>query len=39
MLYEFSLVGVSEQTLITANAINHRIILVLYGLNRTNQGY
>ena len=38
-IIRFLLQSVSEQTLITANAINCRIILVLYDLNKTNQGY
>ena len=37
--YNFLLKGVSEQTLITVTLINCKIILVLYNLNSTNQGY
>ena len=38
-IIRFLMQSVSEQILITDNAVNCRIILVLYGLNRTNQGY
>ena len=38
-IIRFLLQRVSEQILITANAINCRIILVLYDLNKTTQGY
>ena len=35
----FLMKGVFEQTLITATVINCKIILFLYDLNSTNQGY
>ena len=37
--YDFLLKSVSKQILITATAINCRIIIDLYDLNSTNQGY